>query len=51
MSKATAVIEGGLGKAGNINQTNAVRCLGGVFSSLGWVFFALFFIAFCNLSL
>lgn len=43
------VVEGGLGKAGNINQTNSLRWLGGVLSAWGWPFFAMFFISLFNL--
>lgn len=39
------VVEGGLGKAGNINQTNLLRWIGGILSAWGWPFFAMFFIS------
>jgi uncharacterized membrane protein len=45
------IVEGGLGKAGNIKQTNSLRCVGGILSALGWLFFAFFSLAISGLEL
>lgn len=46
---AIVVVEGGLGKAEVIKQRNSLRCLGGVLTTFGWLFFAMFFGSFFNL--
>jgi len=40
---AVVVVEGGLGKAKVIKQSNKLRCLNGSLTVFGWLFFAFFF--------